>query len=98
MPTSLVDPKIDSFEEARRSFRWQVPVDFNMASAVCDRHAGKSSAPALLCETNAGQTTRYTFSDLRLLSNRLANAFQNLGVQPGDRVAIILPQRVETGL
>ena len=98
MPTSLVDPKTDSFEEARRLFRWQVPGDFNMAGAVCDRHAGKSSATALLCETSAGQTTRYTFSDLRLLSNRLANAFQSSGVQTGDRVAIILPQRVETGL
>jgi acetyl-CoA synthetase len=69
-----------------------------MAGAVCDRHAGKSSATALLCETSAGQKTRYTFSDLRSLSNRLANAFQSVGVQPGDRVAIILPQRVETGL
>ena len=98
MPTSVINPKADSFEEARRSFSWQVPGDFNMASAVCDRHAGKSSATALLCETSAGQTTRYTFSDLSLLSNRLANAFQNVGVQAGDRVAIILPQRVETGL
>ncbi len=51
MPTSLVDPKTKSFEEARRSFRWQVPGDFNMAGAVCDRLAGKSSATALLCET-----------------------------------------------
>ena len=98
MPTSVINPKADSFEEARRSFSWQVPGDFNMASAVCDRYAGKSSATALLCETSAGQTTRYTFSDLSLLSNRLANAFQNAGVQAGDRVAIILPQRVETGL
>jgi len=96
--TSLVDPKTKSFEEARRSFRWQVPGDFNMAGVVCDRHAGKSSATALLCETSAGQTTRYTFGDLRSLSNRLANAFQSVGVQPGDRVAIILPQRIETGL
>jgi acetyl-CoA synthetase len=96
--TSLVDPKTDSFEEAHRSFRWQVPGRFNMAGAVCDRHAGKSSATALLCETSTGQTTRYTFSDLRSLSNRLANAFQSVGVQSGDRVAIILPQRVETGL
>ena len=96
--TSLVDPKTDSFEEARRSFCWQVPGDFNMAGAVCDRHARKSSATALLCETSVGQKTRYTFSDLRSLSNRLANAFQSVGVQPGDRVAIILTQRVETGL
>ena len=98
MLTSLVDPKTKSFEEVHRSFRWQVPGDFNMAGAVCDRHAGKSSATALLCETSAGQTTRYTFSDLRSFSNRLANAFQSVGVEPGDRVAIILPQRVETGL
>jgi acetyl-CoA synthetase len=93
-----MDPKTKSFEEARQCFRWQVRGDFNMAGAVCDRHAGKSSATALLCETSVGQKTRYTFSDLRSLSNRLANAFQSVGVQPGDRVAIILPQRVETGL
>ena len=98
MPIPLVDPKTDSFENAHRSFCWQVPGGFNMAGAVCDRHAGKPSATTLLCETSAGQTARYTFRDLRLLSNRLANAFQSSGVQTGDPVAIILPQRVETGL
>ena len=98
MPIPLVDPKTKSFENAHRSFCWQVPGGFNMAGAVCDRHAGKPSATALLCETSAGQTARYTFRDLRLLSNRLANAFQSSGVQTGDPVAIILPQRVETGL
>ncbi len=39
---------------------------------------------------------KVTFGELAESSNRLANALRGLGVCQGDRVAIMLPQRVET--
>jgi acetyl-CoA synthetase len=39
-----------------------------------------------------------TFGDLAIQSNRFANALTALGIGRGDRVGIILPQRVETAV
>ena len=94
----LVNPDAQCFDDACRAFNWQVPPYFNMATAVCDRHSTMPNRTALYCENDTGETAQYTFGDLRLLSNQLANAFQEWGIQRGDRVAIVLPHRVETGL
>jgi acetyl-CoA synthetase len=39
---------------------------------------------------------RYSFGDLAVLSNRFANVLRGLGIGAGDRVGVVLPQRVET--
>ncbi len=49
-------------------------------------------------ENEAGDTAEYTFGQLRTASNQLANALAAKGINQGDRVAIVLPQRVETGI
>ena len=41
---------------------------------------------------------RYTFKDIHLLSNQLANVFSAFGLQRLDRIAILLPQRPEVGV
>jgi acetyl-CoA synthetase len=81
-----------------RGFAWQVPARFNIGVAVCDRHATGDGRPALICETAEGGVARYTFDDLKRLSNRCANALQALGVGRGDRVGVLLPQRPETAI
>jgi acetyl-CoA synthetase len=94
----LMDPSIGDFAALRASFRWQIPARFNIAAAVCDRHVDRASQIALYCETESGRESRYTFADIRNFSNRLANALAAAGVGRGDRVAIVLPQRVEAAL
>ncbi len=86
------------FDEIGRAFKWQIPERFNIAAAVCDRHRDAVNHPALLCENASGVASEYTFANLHRLSNQLANVFLSMGVKQGDRVAILLPQRVETGL
>ncbi len=86
------------FDEIGRTFQWQIPERFNIAGAVCDRHREVVNHPALLCENALGVNSEHTFADLHRLSNQLANVFLSMGVKQGDRVAILLPQRVETGL
>ncbi len=94
----MIDSGESGFDDICRSFTWQIPASFNIAAAVCDRHRDISHRPALLCETASGTKAQYSFTDLYRLSNQLANVFLSMGVGPGDRIAILLPQRVETGL
>ncbi len=90
--------KTGNWEEIIASFRWRVPEHFNIAEAICDRHAGDPRKIALLHETEDGTVESWTFRRLQQSANRLANALRGLGIQPGDRVGIILPQRPETGI
>ena len=94
----MIDSGESGFDDICRSFTWQIPASFNIAAAVCDRHRDICHRPALLCETASGTKAQYSFLDLYRLSNQLANVFLSMGVGPGDRIAILLPQRVETGL
>ncbi len=96
--STLIDPATSTFDQAVDNFHWQLPKNFNIAQAVCDRHQGLHDRVALLSENEAGETAEYTFGQLKKASNQLANALAAMGISAGDRVAIILPQRVETGI
>jgi acetyl-CoA synthetase len=84
------------YEAVRASFRWRLPRRYNLGVDVCDRR--HPAAPAILVADGRRVTRRVTFSQLSELSNRLANALRGLGVGEGDRVAILLPQRLETAV
>ncbi len=92
------EPTDTDFEALRREFQWRIPRYFNIAQAVCDRHRVQGRHPALFYENVAGQGRTYTFNDLYTGANRLANGLSALGIERGDRVGIVLPQRFETGL
>lgn len=81
-----------------REFRWSVPTRFNLAEVVCNRHADDPGRLALIYEDEQGQVSRFTFRDIRQQANRLANVLRALGVERGDRVGVILPQRPETAV
>ena len=53
---------------------------------------------ALYYENDKGTCSQYTFGQITQDSHRLANALIGLGVKRGDRVGIVLPQRVEAGV
>lgn len=85
-----------SYEQLRRDFRWRIPAACNIAVACAD--AQPASALALVEAAAGGPTRQYSFGDLVQLSNRFANGLAGIGVGPGDRVGIVLPQRLETGV
>ncbi len=87
-----------TYEEVYNSFRWKVPTYYNIAVDCCDKWAGQRYRLALVYENEKGAVEKFTFWDLKELSNRLANALRNFGIQPGDRVGILLPQSLETAL
>jgi len=66
----------------------------NACIECCDRHA-HGNAVALYCETRDGRATQYTFSELQAHAARFGNFLRAHGVQPGDRVAGLMPRTVE---
>jgi acetyl-CoA synthetase len=88
----------DRYEEIYRAFRWDVPERYNIARACCGQWAEDRARFALYWEDESGATSAWSFWDIQQAANRLSNALAGLGVQRGDRVAILLPQRPETAI
>ena len=86
------------YDEVYNSFRWEIPEYFNMGVDICDKWAHQRYRLALIYEDEKGQVEQYTFWDLKRLSNRLANGLKAHGIEPGDRVGIMLPQSPEAGI
>jgi len=89
---------VDRYREIFAAYRWQVPADFNIAAAVCHRHAADENRIAIHWEDEDGASARWTYAALQRDANRLSNALSAQGVGRGDRVAIMLPQRPETAI
>ena len=88
----------ESYDEVYGGFRWKLPGCFNIGVTACDRHATGDGRLALIYEAPDGRVDRFSFDDLKRLSNRCANALAAMGVRPGDRVGVLLPQRPETAI
>ncbi len=52
--------------------------------------AGLGTKPALIWEDFEGHQKRFTFDDVRILSNTIAHALRTLGVQPQERVCLFM--------
>ena len=83
-----------SYDDMVRSFRWDVPAQYNIAADTVDKH--EPDRLAMLWEDYKGNERRLTFGDIEEMSNRIANVLRGLGVQKGDRVAVLLPSLPET--
>jgi len=85
---------IASYEAARGAHRWRVPDRYNIAADVCDRHPRDKLA--MVHEDFQGTVRRVSWGEIQDNANRLANVLVARGVQPGDRVAMLLPPTPET--
>ncbi len=95
---SLIDIEQGDFDLTVSRFRWSIPEQFNIAEATCARHADGTGKPALIAEASNGEITRYSFDEIDAYRNKLATVLRQHGLNTGERVAVILPQRVETAL
>ncbi|MBO4787718.1 MAG: AMP-binding protein [Lachnospiraceae bacterium] len=69
---------------------------FNFAYDVVDRHARECPEKlALVHRSTDGIVTRYTFADIKRLSDKAANAFLAQGIGRGDAVMLLLKRRAE---
>jgi acetyl-CoA synthetase len=88
----------DSYEAVYNTFKWKIPKYYNMGVDVCDKHAHQRYRLALIYENEEGRIEKYTFWQLKRLTNQFANTLQAFGFGRGDRLGILLPQCPETGI
>ena len=89
-------PEGRTIAEIRARFRWRIPEHFNIAAACCDRWADGSGREALVVVDVDGRRRVWSFDALADLSRRLASVLVTRGIGEGDRIGILLGQRVET--
>jgi acetyl-CoA synthetase len=73
--------------------RWYIGAKLNIASNTLDRHArgARANRTAIISECEDGTRRELTFAELAGEVNQVANALRDLDLQPGDRVALVMP-------
>jgi acetyl-CoA synthetase len=72
---------------------------FNIAEACCGRWARTEPRTALYSiHTSRAATVLHSYQELQKAADALSQVLAGLGVQRGDRVAIVMPQRLETAV
>lgn len=85
-----------TYEEIYNNFRWEIPEYYNIGVDVCDKWAHDKYRLALIYLGADGRERKYTFWELKNLSNQLANALKANGIEKGDKLGILLSQCPET--
>jgi acetyl-CoA synthetase len=90
--------RLPTYEQLYSSFRWSIPVRYNIAADVCDRHAHDPDKIALIGEESDGKIWRMTFREIQRKANQVANLFASSGLVKGDRVMLLLGQNPWTAI
>ena len=85
-----------TYEEVYKNFTWEIPEYYNIGVDVCDKWANEKYRLALIYIDKEGKDHKYTFWELKNLSNQLANTLRAKGVEKLERVGILLPPCPET--
>ena len=83
------------YPSALREFAWPQLPAFNWALDHFDDLARGNHATALWIVDEQGGELQRSFEELRIASDRTANWLRSLGVARGDRLLVMLPNRVE---
>ena len=101
----LVHANPDHYAALHQGFRWQLDTHFNIAEACCSRWArldaessDATEKVAIRAMNDWASATSHTYLELQQAADALSHQLQGLGVQRGDRVAIVMPQRFETAV
>ncbi len=92
----LTQTEFESQEDYIRNLHFKIPEHFNFAYDVMDVWAAEQPDKLALLWTNEkGDCRRFTFGDLKTLTDRTAAWFMQLGIGRGDKVMLILKRRHE---
>lgn len=96
---------LDHYAAIHKRFRWHVPAQFNMAQVCARRWAENPDTMkniAVRAHSMPGKGQKHheilNYEQLSQQANQLSHLLKKQGVQRGDRVAIVLPQRLETAV
>jgi acetyl-CoA synthetase len=95
LPESYTDVvRAFDWSTVQEALGWKPGEKVSLGSSIVDRHAA-SERVALICVGPGENERRLTYRELSEASNRFANLLRRLGVEPGDRVAGLMPRGPE---
>ncbi|TRZ51934.1 acetate--CoA ligase [bacterium] len=94
-------PYMKPYDEEIKTFSWDISKKelgykdgdvINIGEYCTDRicRMGKGEKLALIWEGHTGEEKRYTFNDMRQLTNTIAKFLTGLGIKPGERVCLFM--------
>ena len=86
----------ETYEEVYNNFQWDIPKQYNIGVDICDKWASDKSRLALIYLDENQREYKYTYWELMVQSNRLANGLKSIDLKKGDRVAVLLLSCPET--
>ena len=84
--------KILDLSDGIESPRWLVGAKLNIADSCFN---AEGDAPAIVFQEEGGTPSILSYSELDILTNRVANSLRDEGFNPGDRIAIDMPMTME---
>ncbi|WP_447741947.1 AMP-binding protein [Pseudomonas laurentiana] len=78
------------YASAAKGFRWPKLDEFNWALDYFDILAQGNVRDALVIVEEDGSAERYSFQELSIRSNRVANYLRSMGVRRGERILVML--------
>lgn len=86
---------MDPYAEMIRTFRLVIPERGNLGRLICDADGAPDERRAFVLVDEDRGVREYRFGAIRDWSDRLASCFAGLGVEPGDRIVLLLPAGLE---
>lgn len=83
------------YDHLRQTFQWDRRTEFNFGNDVVDDWAAKKPDGFALRWVSSSEQRKVTWSEIAARSNQVAKAMENLELQRGDRVVVLLPKLVQ---
>jgi len=82
-----------NYEKEYKNWKWKIPDDYNIGFDCIDKHTEteKKNKVALYWEDSEGYKNKFTYNEMKRLTNKFGNALKDLGFKKGDRFLIRLP-------
>lgn len=88
--------EFESYEDFKKNYKVEVPEGFNFAYDVVDEYARLCPEKQALIHIDENEkVTRYSFADIKRLSDKTANVLRRLGIGKGDSVMMMMKERPE---
>ncbi len=86
----------DSYEDFLQNYKVNVPADFNFGYDVIDAYAEEQpDKEAILWVNDKGEEKHVTYRAYKNITDKCASFLQEIGIEKGDRVMLILKRRIE---
>ena len=82
-----------NYQKEYQKWKWNIPEYYNIGYDCIDKHTKteKKNKIALYWENEKEETDKFTYNEMKNLTDKFGNALKNLGFKKGDRFLIRLP-------